>query len=104
MSIETPDLFPHLPRSTVPETKRELWNDFKRAQEELGGLVPSVVVCHLLKISRSRLSQLCKAGLIRSYTILGYTSYSTEDVKARLALMRDPEFASGGYRMHASVK
>jgi len=103
MSLEHPDLFPTLPRSTVTESKRDLWNEFRKAQEDLGGLVPAVAVCHVLKISRQRLHTLARNNAIRTYTILGYTSYSATDVKERLAMMRNPKFARGGYPMHSAV-
>ncbi len=103
MSTETPDLFPHLPRSTVSEEKRDLWNEFKHAQETFGGLIPGAIAQHVLGITRQRLHQLGESGHIRTFKVLGVVSFSCEDVKQRLATMRAPEFQRGGRPFHVKA-
>jgi hypothetical protein len=87
--MDQPDLFPTMPRLTLEKTDRELWNDFRKEQDEMGGLVVGAAARFLLGVSRQRLHQIVEAKLLRSCVHFGQRYYSAADIEQRLADKRD---------------
>lgn len=78
------DLFPDLPRNTVFEGARDIYNRFRRDHERLGGLMPIPMAAFLLEVSQQRVHELVKVGKLASCRYGDTIFVSGSDVVERL--------------------
>jgi hypothetical protein len=87
---------PHLPRKSVAQDVRDDYNAWKRDQENLGGLMPTVLARVILGVSRQRLHEMLEQGHMRYVTHQGHVYIAGDDIKERLAQKRDGRISKGG--------
>jgi len=97
-TAEQVDMFPAMPRNTVTQTFREMWNEYRRDSEKYQGLLTASQVALALDVSRARVHELIKKGELRAKCYFNQSMLLVAlcDVEERIIAKRDGKLSVGG--------